>query len=144
MATVSKGARTSSTGIASSRLKVDMGDLHKLEDNEGALMVTLAQIGKKPAMAKEVDWHTSELRPKFDRIDEGAGYLAGDTTLTVDNGSYFQVHDNVKFTRTGEVARVTGVAGNDITGTRSWGATAAAALVDDDEILILGPAYPEG
>lgn len=144
MATVSKGTRTTSTGLTSSRLKVDMGDLHKLEDNEGALVVTLGELGKKPAFGKSINWHTSELRPKFDRINNGAGYTSGDTAVVVDNGAYFQDYDNIKFTRTGEVARVSSVSGNTLTIVRSWGATAAAALVDNDEILILGPAYPEG
>lgn len=143
MATVVKGARATGSGIASSRLVVDMGDLYKLEDDQGALYVTASTLGKRKIAAYEANWHTKELRPKFDAINNGGGYASGAVSLVVDNGAYFQKHDLVKVTRTGEVMLVTAVSTNTLTVTRSFGATAAAAINDDDELLIIGPAYPE-
>lgn len=145
MATVVKGARTTTSGIASTRLIVQMGDLYKLEDDQGALYVTASKYGKKKMAGFEQKWHTSELRPKFDAVNNATGYASGATSIAVDNVGYHQKHDLVKVTRTGEVLLVTAVntGGAAIEVTRSWGATAAAALNDDDELLILGPAYPE-
>lgn len=143
MTTVVKGARTSAAGIASSRLIVQMGDLYKLEDDQGALFVAASKLGKKKIAGFEQKWHSKELRPKFDQLNDSTNLTSADTVFTVDNGSYFQTNDLVKVTRTGEVLLVTGVSSNDITVVRSWGATAAAALLDDDELLILGPAYAE-
>lgn len=141
MATVVKGVRATNAGIAASRLIVDMGDLYKLEDDQGALYVTASTLGKRKIAAYEANWHTNELRPKFDTVN--GAKIASDTSVTVTNGGYFQKHDLVKVTATGEVLLVTAVSGNVLTITRSFGATAAGAIADAGELLILGPAYPE-
>lgn len=146
MATVVKGARTSASGMASDRQIVSMGGLYKLEDDQGALMVTATKLGAgKKALSYQHSWHTSELRPKFDTVNNSTGYASSATSIIVSNNTYHQAYDLVKVTRTGEVLMVTAVntGGAAIEVTRSWGATAAAALVDADELLILGPAYPE-
>lgn len=147
--TVASGARSSVAGIASTRLKVDMGDLYRYESDEGALFTTAAMLGKERATNKTVSWHTSELPPKFIRINNGAGYNTTDLTWTVDSpgGSYVNSGWLLKVTRTGEtVLTTTGGSATSIvvaTGARSWGPNAAAALIDNDEILIIGPAYAE-
>lgn len=142
MATVVKTARTSQSGIASSRLKIDMGDLYKLESNQGALMVATQQLGKKKAGNYEVKWHTSELRPKSTTLAAaitGAGSLTADLT----NGSYVQVNDLLRIPSTGETVMVTAVSSNTATITRSWGATAAASAANGSEVLIIAPHYGE-
>jgi hypothetical protein len=83
------------------------------------------------------------LEPRFDAINAGAGYASGITSLVVDNGAYFAEHDLVLVTRTGELMRVTGVSTNTLTVVRGVGST-AAALVDNDELLLAGSAQPEG
>ena len=141
MTTVVKTARTSESGIASSRLKVSMGDLYKLEDNEGALFVTANTLGKEKAGNFEVKWHTLELRPKFDSLAVSA--TAAATSITVTHGSYFQVNDLIKRTATKESLMVTAVSGNVLTVTRSWGSTVAAIGAAAAEILIITPSYGE-
>lgn len=145
MTTAVRGARTTNSGMAPSRLKIDMGNLYELEDSQGALYVTGNVLGGGRAKSFEVKWHTDELRPKFDAVNNGAGYTAADTSVVVDNVKFFAIGDLAKVTRTGEVIYISAV--NDATGaltvTRSWGATAAAAIVDNDEILIIGPHYDE-
>jgi hypothetical protein len=68
--------------------------------------------------------------------------------LVVDNpgGSIFTKFDLIKNTRTGEIMRVTAVnySTHTITVTRGAGATAAAAINDNDWLLIIGPAFEEG
>lgn len=143
MTTVVKGARATNSGIASSKLIIQMGDLYKLPDTQGGMYVTAASLSKKKVPGYETNWHTKELRPKFDAVNNGGGYTAADTSIVVDNGSFFQKKDLVKVTRTKEVMMVTNVSTNTLTVTRSWGGTAAAAIVDNDELYIVSSAYPE-
>lgn len=145
--TVASGARTTVAGIASTRLKVDMGDIYKWESQDAALFTTVSLLGKERAIAKTVSWHTSELVPKFMRINNGAGYTDANTTFTVDSpgGDYVQPGWLIQVTRTGETMLTTtgGSSTSVVVAARSWGTTAAAALLDNDEILIIGPAYAE-
>lgn len=142
MTTVVKTARTTQSGIASSRHKVQMGDLYKLEDKEGALWVTANMMGKKKAGGYEVKWHTLELRPKFDTL--GAAITGtGDASITVSNPSYFQINDLIKVTSTKESMMVTGVTGAALGVVRSWGAVAAQTASNGAEVLIIASHYGE-
>lgn len=144
---VASGARTTVAGIASTRLKVDMGDIHFYESmSEDALFKTMSEFTKERAHAKTVAWHGSELVPEFARINGGT-LTSGGTTWTVDTpgGSYAPPNFLVEVTRTGEqcVTTTGGSATSIVLSSRSWGNVAAAALLDNDEIMILGPAYAE-
>lgn len=141
MTTVVKAARATNSGIASSRLKIDMGDLYKLEDDQGALFVTANVLGKSKAMQYQIKWHTSELRPKFDVM--AASATAASATFTVTNGAYFQTKDLVLVPSTGELVMVTGVTSNTVGVTRAWGTTAAANVANAADLMILGAHYDE-
>ena len=146
--TVASGARSTVAGIASTRLKVDMDDIYMYEsESEDALFKTLSMISKETAHAKTVAWHADELVPQFIRVNNGAGYNSAATTFTVDTpgGSYAPPNFLIEVTRTGEqmVTTTGGSATSVVVVGRAWGTTAAAALVDNDEIMILGPAYAE-
>jgi hypothetical protein len=144
MATVVKVPRTTAAGMAPTRQKVDMGDLYKKEDDRGALYVTASKLGKSKLADVKAKWHVRDgVRPKFSAVNNGGGYNDAAVSIVVDHGSYFGINDVIKCTRTGEVMLVTNVVTNTLTVQRSIGATAAAALVDNDEILIIGPAYGE-
>jgi len=143
--TVASGARTTVAGIVSTRLKVDMGDIYMYEAEGTALFTTVSLLGKESAHAKTVAWHTSELRPKFMRVNAGT-LTSGTTTITVDTpmGGFVVPGMIVEVTRTGEqMLTVTGGSATTIEVSRSWGGTAAAALLDNDELLIIGNAYAE-
>jgi hypothetical protein len=107
-------------------------------------VILLQRLQRRPAVDPKVRWAEDEYVPQVDAINNVGGYAAGDTVLTVDNGNYFNVGDQVTVTRTGETMRVTAQTSTTITVTRSWGPTAAAALVDNDELVILGPVIAEG
>jgi len=146
---VASGQRTTVAGIASSRLRVDMSDTIFNYEAQGApLFVTLTMLGKEDAINKTVGWHTDELVPKFARINSGISNGLTDTTFTVDTpeGSYVGVGWLIQFTRTGETCLTTtgGSATTIVVTARSWGNVAAGTVVDNDEILIIGPAYAEG
>lgn len=101
----------------------------------------------KKATAKKVDlfkyeWGEKDRAPKYDQA-VGA-QTAGDTTIEVDNGGFFNVHDIVKNPRTGENFRVTAIVANSLTVVRGVGSTAAAAMNDNDDLFIIGSANPEG
>ncbi len=144
---VASGARTTVAGIVSTRLKVDMSETIFDFENQGApLYTTLAMIAQEDAIAKTVSWHVDELVPKFIRINGGTLDDSG-LTFTVDTpgGTYVPPGYLLQNTRTGEtyISTTGGTATTFVVTARSWGATAAAATVDNDEILIIGPAYAE-
>lgn len=144
---VASGARSTVAGIVSTRLKVDMDDIYMYEsESEDALFKTLSMISKEKAHAKTVAWHADELVPQFVRINGGT-LTDATTTITVDTpgGNYVPPNFLIEVTRTGEqmVTTTGGSATTIVVVGRSWGSTAAAALADNDEIMILGPAYAE-
>lgn len=141
MPTMISGARDN-TNIQSARLVVDMGDLHQLEDSKTKLFTFVKSLAKKGAHSQTIKWLTDELSPKNDQVD--GAVLVGATSITVDNGGYHRVNDRLKNIRTGEVVLVTAVAANVLTVTRGYGSTAAAAMNDNDWLLIMAPGYAQG
>ena len=89
--------------------------------------------------------HDKQL-PRYDRINNGGGYNTSATSIVVDNGSYFRAGDQVRVTRTGEIFKVTSISTNTLTVVRGYDSGAAGtgvAMVDNDEVLILGSALSE-
>lgn len=158
-----QGTRTT-LNIEQSRRIPDVDDkIYILEPNESPLTAFLTQVGKigdgggkfkGTALQKRVVYNPefTEYEDQYSgvwaQINNGAGYAAGDTALVVDNpgAAIFTKYDLVKVVRTGEIMRVTAVnySTNTLTVTRGAGATAAAAIVDNDWLLIIGPAFEEG
>jgi hypothetical protein len=81
--------------------------------------------------------------PLNDRINNSGGHNAAATTITVDNGGYFQVDDIVIVQRTGETMKVSTVSTNTLNVARSWGTVAAATVNDNEQLTILGSARAE-
>jgi hypothetical protein len=132
--------------IEASRLRVDMSEkIAELEPDKSPL-ITLTKKMKRTRTVynPEFDWLEQELGARWDAINNGAGYSSGDTSLVVDNGAYFRIGDLVKVPRTGETMLVTAINTNTLTVTRSWGTVAAAALVDDEPLVIIGNVNEEG
>jgi hypothetical protein len=127
--------------ITQNRLVVDMSnEIGLLKPDDAALLsfLKLAQNKSKPASNPKFEWMEDGLAPRWDAINNAAGYANNITAIAVDNGDYFAVNDIVKVPRTGEVMLVTAVATNNLTVTRGYGVTAAAALVDNDPLVIVG------
>lgn len=149
MATIN--THESSLNVSTSRAVRDVGKgIAYVDPDEAPLTVILmkAKNGTRTATNKKVEWIEKNMYPELgDQINEAAGYTAGDTTITVDNGERFAVGDLVKVMRTEEVLYVTAISSDDLTVTRSVGdasGTAAAAMVDNDDVLIIGNAQEEG
>jgi hypothetical protein len=139
MATVT-GAMTT-TNVLSDQLAIDLGDrISLLEPSAQPLAVFTRRADKRRTVASTFSWLEESSKARFDTQSGGA--TSGALTIAVTNGAYYQQWDQVLNTRTGEQIRVDGVAGNNLTVTRGIGST-AAAMLNGDELLIIGSAQPE-
>lgn len=130
--------------IEQTQRRVDMADkILLLEPDSSPLTVISKKISKSATGNPKFQWQEDELDPRFDAVNNGAGYASGATSIVVDNGPYFEAQNLVFVPRTGEMMRVTAVSTNTLTVVRGVGST-AAALVDNDELLIANTAQPEG
>ena len=145
---VQTGQRTTGN-VASSQRKIDMHkEILLLEPDAAPLTVFTKQIqgGGRRNRAQDplFSWHNDELESRFDAVNNGAGYADNATSIVVDTGTLFAEEDLVKVPRTGEVISVTSISTNTLTVERGIGASTAAALVDNDPLLIIGTAAQEG
>lgn len=143
MPTTVQGTRGTAS-ILQNRQVIDISHtIHLLEPSSYPLVTTLNSLDKvKPAHNPTVRWMEDELEPLTDLLN--GAVAANIAALTVDNGGWWRVNDIGHCPRTGENFRVSAVAGNVLTVVRSFGATAAAAMVDDEPLWNLGPAQREG
>jgi len=117
-----------------------------LQPKKTPLLVLFSRMqGKAVAIDNSKhEWLEDQRIPEWDAIDCGAGYAAGITELVVDNGGYFRAKDLVWVPRTGEVINVVSIDGNTLTVTRSWGSAAAAALVNNEPLMIIANTAVQG
>lgn len=138
-------ARESTANVASGVIEryVDR-EIHHLTPDAAPLTVLMRQLRKRSIRSTKPEWFEKELPARWDQLN--GAQTAAATSLVVDNASYFSIDDIVNVPRTAEHMRVTGVntATQTLTVVRGVGSTAAAALVDNDDLQILGPAYAEG
>jgi len=140
------GARGTSNILADQR-RIDMSaDIDLLEPDAAPLALLSKRAGKSATGNSTFSWLEDTLKPRFDAVNNGAGYNTTATSVVVDNGSYFEQHDLVRNTRTGEIFRVSSVSTNTLTVVRNANGdlTTGVAMLDNDELLILGSAQPEG
>lgn len=79
------------------------------------------------------------------KINNGAGYLAGDTAFAVDAYADVIPGDLLLNERTNEIMlTLTTPTSTSITVQRAVGTTAAAAILDNDEVRVIGNAFEEG
>jgi hypothetical protein len=138
-----RAGQVATNEVLADQLVVDMGTEVFGYDPPGAPMMAFftKRMKSKPARATTVNWMEDEPVPYWDQLNEALD--DSETTVSVDNGAYFQAGNLVKIVSTNEVMRVTGVASNDLTVTRGYIGTAAAAA-DDAYILNLSTAETEG
>jgi hypothetical protein len=138
------GIRTTKN-INQDQRKVDMADkIALLQPSKAPLVLLTKKIATKPTINPIFHWLEDDLQARWDAVNNATGYTNVDTAIVVDDGTLFNVGDIVKVPRTGEVMRVTAISTNTLTVVRGYGTTAAAALVDNDPLLIIGSAFKEG
>ena len=114
-------------------------------------LMALASQGKSEATDhNKFHWWDKALPTRRVYINNGSGYTATSVTLTIDDGSsgtattHFHSGVVALNTRTFERMLVTGTGADTITVERGKGTTAAAAMVDNDSLLIIGTALEDG
>jgi hypothetical protein len=142
------GQRTTLNSLQASR-RVDMASEIMLLEPESTPLTVFSKANKmkrKVAVNPEYSHVEDSLRTRLQRLNDATNLTAADTVFIVDDNSIYTIGDLVRVTRTGEVLRITAVGPttNEITVTRSVGALAAAALLDDDQLLTIGSAEVEG
>lgn len=138
-------APESTQNIPSARRVRDVADrIQYLDPDAAPFTLILQKARKKSTTSDKFEWFEKDLPARWDQVNNGAGYASGATSIVVDNGAYFSVGDVVNVPRTAEKMLVTAVASNTLTVSRGVGSTSAAALVDNDDLQIIGNAYSEG
>ena len=144
------GSTGGSLGVVAGILKLDVRDkVYEYDPSITPLAKLLMALPKVTATAFKHEHIDYESPAMFTRINNGAGYASGDLSFVVDDVTGIGVGDLVKIQRTDEVILVATVTTSTDTFTcasagRSWGGTAAAALLDNDVVQIMGGAAIEG
>lgn len=120
--------------------------LLRLFPNGGAPLFGLTSLsGKSVAKATTHGYFTKTLTFSFATINNGPGYLAGDTVFTVASTSGLTPKMVLYNTRTKENMRIITVdSATQITVTRAFGRVAAAAINNADKLICIGTAFEEG
>lgn len=140
-------ASESTENIPSSRRVRDVSKrINYLDPSAAPLTVLSKKASSESVYNPKFEWIEKDLPARWDAINNGAGYASGATSLVVDHATYFSVGDLVNVARTAEKMLVTTVTvgTNTLVVTRGVGTTAAAAIVDNDDLQIIGNAYAEG
>lgn len=145
--TVIRAAEGTENIPASRRVRDVSKRIHRLDPDASPFTVISKQkANKQSAFNTKYEWIEKDLEARWDQINNGAGYAAGATSVVVDNAAYFRVGDIVNIVRTGEKVLVGAVTTgtNTLDVQRGFGSTAAAAIVDNDDLQIIGNAFQEG
>lgn len=146
-ATVASGSMNQySTGVSGGTTPSDLfirdvpDWVDKLERTDVPLQKLFGSEGAPSTPMLKAEWGWGSPDPYSTTITEAiAG--TGDTTITVADGSYFQVGD--LFLIDNEILRCTGISGDDLTVTRGFAGTTAATHSDNAAVYIMGPAVVE-
>lgn len=131
--------------VLADRRVIDIANkIDVLEPDSAPLIQLTKKLGKRVAINPKFNWMEEDSLDRVDAANYSTGYTAGATTVTVDTGTLFRAGDVVKDVNTGEQMLVTAVSTNDLTVRRGWGSTSATTITDNDVLLIVGSAYPEG
>lgn len=111
---------------------------------DAPLTAMLSKLRQEPTSDPVFYWFPMELAELATTVT--SAYTSGATTISVADATVFKVGHVIMNTRTEERMRVTAVnaSANQITVTRAFGTTAAAAGNSGDKLLIIGSAYGEG
>jgi hypothetical protein len=131
-----------------SRLDVNVDkDINEKFPNADPFIVMLNQSRTKPVDTTRFEFLDHRPMSWWTHINLLAGYDAAAASMVVDDASIVAPGMIIKIPRTGEEIRIGAVDidTNTISSlTRGFGSTAAAAIVDDDDIMIMPNAMEEG
>lgn len=136
------------TDVASFQRVIDIADeIMTLEPNSTPFTLLSKKIGKqKPARDAKFSWVEDEREERFGEIDNGGGYANNATSLVVADADPFYKNSLVLVPRTNEILLVTAVTHSTKTLTvkRGYSGSSAAALNDEEVLVVLGSVEEEG
>ncbi len=140
------GKATFSAGADLPELVEDVSDIIGIVSPFETPLLDHLGDAKRDAAGTVHEWIEDALLPNTDQVNQTVftPNPTDATSITVDNGSRFQVGDQVRPGVAREVMLVTAVAGNVLTVVRRYGGTPGSALADDMKLTILGNAALEG
>lgn len=100
----------------------------------GVLSRVMYGAARQPEGGYKLNWLNQQIGAGGNTIN--GAKLAADTTLTVDNGSFFRAGMQISVKNSDEVILVTAVSGNDLTVVRGFGGTTAVNIADNAVITI--------
>lgn len=133
--------------ILANRVIVDMSsDIALLRPRVSPLTVLTKKLNTKACHNYRFEWMEDDMMARWCAINNVAGYASGITAIAVHagEGGLIAAGDLLKVVRTAEIIKVSAVATDALTVVRGYGETAAAALVDDDKLLVVGNANMQG
>jgi hypothetical protein len=139
------GKATYSAGASLPEIAEDVSDIITLVSPFETPLLDHLGDPQREATSTIHEWLEDALLPNSDAVDDAS--LSNPTTLTeftVEHGDRFQAGDQIRLAGKGEIMLVTAVNGNDLTVTRGYGGTTAAAVADNDIVEIIGNAALEG
>jgi hypothetical protein len=145
MATTILSSLVDDSDILSNQRVIDMdNEIAMLDPDVSQFYTMLARLGSKPAFSSKIEWLEDQLDPRVSSVN--GSQTSGDTSIEVatGEGDYFRANDIVRNARTGEAFTVTSVSTDTLTVVRGQGRVAAAAMVNGDQLLIVGNGAAQG
>lgn len=138
------GKATYDGGATLPELVEDVSDLVSIISPFETPLLDAIGSPRRNALSTRHEWLEDRLNPNTSAVDNAGGYGAGATTLDVDDGNVFRIGDLVRPAGSDEIMQVTARTATTIEVTRGYGGTMAAALVDNQELTVIGHAALEG
>jgi hypothetical protein len=139
------GKATYSAGTTLPELAEDVSDLIGIISPYETPLLDALGDPMREATSTHHEWLEDALLPNKDAINDST-YTdpSSDTDFVVDNGSRFQVGDQIQVEGSEELMLVTAINSNTLTVVRGYAGTTAENLADNQVINILGNASLEG
>ena len=139
------GKATYSAGTSLPELVEDVSDLVGIVSPFETPLLDALGDPLYAATSTRHEWLEDSLLPNQDAVNDNTFTdPAADTSFVVDNGSRFQVGDQIQIEGSMELMLVTGISTNTLTVVRGYASTTPENLADDLVIIILGNAALEG
>ena len=140
------GKATYDAGATLPELAEDVSDIVSIVSPYETPLLDHLGDPRAPALSTVHEWIEDALLPNTDLINQTSftPSTTAATSITVDNGAYFQVGDLVRPDESSEVMLVTAISTNTLTVVRAYGGTTAHALANNMKLTILGNAALEG
>ncbi|MBK8208008.1 MAG: DUF5309 family protein [Planctomycetes bacterium] len=138
------GKATYDAGATLPELVDDVSDLVGLISPFDTPLLDAIGSPRYAAKSTRHEWFEDRLNANFSAINNAGGYDDDDTSMIVDDGAAFRVGDIIKPDGSEEVLQVTGISTHTLTVTRGYGGSTAAAVADDQRVVVIGHAALEG